>query len=202
MEEQLFPSGTWGRDFVIARTRPRTDRNRAGREVPDFVRILARADETIVNTTPALQTACPTLSAGEYCDVFVDRNVRISATKPILVGHFLMSTDGQTGDPALSFAVPVEQYRTDYTFLTPQEYDEDYVTVVAKTGREVTLDGADIRSGLSPIDNEYSGGFVQVEAGQHTLRCPEGCSVLVYGYSQAVSYLFAGGLDLELISDC
>ncbi|MEZ4468373.1 MAG: hypothetical protein R3F43_29050 [bacterium] len=36
--------------------------------------------------------------------------------------------------------------------------------------------------------------------GQRRLACPTGCGVLVYGYSQAVSYLFAGGLDLERIT--
>ena len=95
----------------------------------------------------------------------------------------------------------MEQYRSDYTFLTPQEYDEDYVSVVAKSGAQVTLDGMDISGLLTAIDGEYVGGAIQVQPGQHTLLCPTKCSVLVYGYSQAVSYLFAGGLDLELISE-
>jgi len=29
--------------------------------------------------------------------------------------------------------------------------------------------------------------------------CPDSCGIEVYGYSEAVSYLFAGGLDLEQI---
>jgi len=38
-----------------------------------------------------------------------------------------------------------------------------------------------------------------VSAGQHRITCPAGCGVLVYGYSDAVSYMFAGGLDLKQI---
>jgi hypothetical protein len=38
-----------------------------------------------------------------------------------------------------------------------------------------------------------------VPAGQHTIHCPDGCGVEVYGYSDAVSYMFAGGLDLRAI---
>ena len=30
-------------------------------------------------------------------------------------------------------------------------------------------------------------------------QCPAGCGVEVYGYSDAVSYMFAGGLDLKQI---
>ena len=101
----------------------------------------------------------------------------------------------------MAFTPPIEQFRTDYTFLTPQEYDEDYITVVAKLNGRVTLDGEDVSENLQPIDDEYRVGVVPVEVGQHTLRCPESCSVLVHGYSRAVSYLFAGGLDLELIND-
>jgi hypothetical protein len=35
--------------------------------------------------------------------------------------------------------------------------------------------------------------------GQHKISCPNGCGLLVYGYSDAVSYMFAGGLDLKKI---
>jgi hypothetical protein len=40
---------------------------------------------------------------------------------------------------------------------------------------------------------------MQVNAGQHVISCPAGCGVEVYGYSDAVSYMFAGGLDLKKI---
>ena len=36
-------------------------------------------------------------------------------------------------------------------------------------------------------------------AGQHKITCPNGCGVVVYGYSDAVSFMFAGGLDLKKI---
>jgi hypothetical protein len=201
IEEQLFPSETWGSRFVLSRTQPRADRTRNGAAGPDFVRILARSEGTTITITPPISNACGVLGAGSYCDLFIDQDVSITASEPILVGHFLTSTDGQKGDPALAFAVPVEQFRSDYTFLTPQEYDEDYVSVVASSGAAVTLDGVDISGQLSPIDADYVGGAIQVQPGQHALLCPTKCSVLVYGYSTAVSYLFAGGLDLELISE-
>ena len=200
MEEQLVPTGTWGEEFVLGLTQPRSDLARGGAVAPDFIRILARADNTQLTVTPSASGGCPVLNAGRHCDLFVTRNTRVTATEPVLMAHFLLSTDGERGDPAMSFTPPVEQFRDDYTFLTPQEYQEDYITVVAKVGGPVTLDGVDILNRLSPIDDQYLVGVVPVEPGQHNLQCSETCSVLVYGFSEAVSYLFAGGLDLELIS--
>ena len=46
----------------------------------------------------------------------------------------------------------------------------------------------------------FSGGRFPLMPGQHRIECPGGCGILVYGFSTAVSYLFAGGLDLEQIT--
>jgi hypothetical protein len=40
---------------------------------------------------------------------------------------------------------------------------------------------------------------VPLSVGTHTINCPLECSVEVYGWSSAVSYLFAGGLNLHTI---
>ena len=47
----------------------------------------------------------------------------------------------------MAFAVPTEQYRSNYTFLTPATYTLNYVNVTAPTGMDgglastITLDG-------------------------------------------------------------
>ena len=142
-----------------------------------------------------------TLAAGEYCDLFADQNTQISADQPILVAQYLLSTDGQVGDPAMAFVAPTEQFRTQYAFLTPQEYDENYATIISRIGAQVILDGQDVSAQLDETLDEQSIGVLSLEPGQHNIECSAGCGVLVYGFSQAVSYLFAGGLDLEPISD-
>ena len=40
---------------------------------------------------------------------------------------------------------------------------------------------------------------VRLPAGRHRIECADGCGVEVGGYDDDVSYLFAGGLDLEQI---
>lgn len=97
-------------------------------------------------------------------------------------------------------SVPVEQYRDRYTFLVPTEYDQQYISVVAQRGDVVSLDGADVSDRFTDFGDRYMGARIPVTPGQRQLTCPGTCGVVVYGYSRAVSYLFAAGLDLEQIT--
>jgi len=200
VEEQLFPASTWGTQFVIARTEPRADRTRGGGSAPDMLRILAQKDSTEITFDPPVLGMCPVLSTGEFCDVFINGDTTISASQPVLVGHLLISTDGQLGDPALAFVAPFEQFRDAYTFLVPDEYAQQYISVSAWGQRDIRVDGVDKSNELTPITGNWFGGRIPVEPGQHVLTCPDKCGLIVYGYSQAVSYLFAGGLDLAAIT--
>ncbi len=196
LEDQIFPNSTWGKVYVVARTETRTT------PVPDMVRVVAQRPNTTVTFNPA-QNGCTTpLNAGQYCDVFVTSDVQVSANEPILVGHYLSSNGGSdpdAGDPSMSFAVPTEQYRNQYTLLVPSQYAENYFSIVSPASGSVTLDGTAVNA-LTPFgDGTFKVGRVQVQAGAHNLVCSEGCGVEVYGWSDAVSYLFAGGLDLEQI---
>jgi hypothetical protein len=196
LEDQIFPNSTWGKIYVVARSQPRTT------AVPDMVRIVAQRANTSVTFTPA-QTGCASaLGVGQYCDVFITGDVHIAATEPILVGHYLTSNGGtqaDAGDPSMAFAVPTEQYRTQYTLLVPMQYNANYFSIVSPATGTVTLDNNPVTQ-LTPFgDGSFKAGRIPVQAGQHNLVCSEGCGVEVYGWSDAVSYLFAGGLDLEQI---
>ncbi|MBV70726.1 MAG: hypothetical protein CMH52_05195 [Myxococcales bacterium] len=200
LEEQLFPASTWGSRFIIARTAPRPDTLRSGRPAPDLVRILAQKDDTAISFEPAIMGLCPSLNRGQFCDIFIDRDTAIDSSKPILVGHILLSTDSRSGDPALAFAAPYEQFRERYTFLVPDEYADQYISIAAWGDRDVRLDGERVSERLTAVTGNWTAGRIRVGPGQHELTCPDKCSVLVHGYSPAVSYLFAGGLDLAAIT--
>jgi hypothetical protein len=196
LEDQLFPASTWGKVYAVGKTQARMT------PAPDLVRVIAQRAGTAVTFTPAVGS-CPTLGVGQFCDVFINGDVEISANEPILVAHYLSSnggTDPDSGDPAISFAVPTEQYRRTYTFLVPQQYTSNFITLVAPSTASVMLDGADVTTQLADFGGgAYKAGRIPVTPGQHKLDCPDTCGVEVYGYSEAVSYLFAGGLDLEQI---
>jgi len=204
IEEMMFPASTWGKDFVVARSMDR------GMSEPDLVRILAQKSGTTISFSPApVEGSCGTLGEGDFCDVKIQADTQITATEPVLIGHYLLSvieSDGLfgfegNGDPSLALAVPYEQYRQSYDFLVPAEYQEQYVSVVAQVGAQVLLDGVDVSAQLADVaGGTFSAARIEVDPGQHKLTCPNStCGIEIYGYSDAVSYLFAGGLDLQQI---
>ena len=201
IEEMMLPTSTWGNEYAIARSKLRTDE-------ADVLRIMAQVDGTTV--TISSSASCPTLAAGAFCEIEISEDVEIVSSEPVLIGHYLKSTIGPdpldpfgsigSGDPSLAIAVPIEQYRSTYSFLVPSEYAKQYISVVATVGATLTLDGSDISSQLTAMGaNGRGAARIEVSPGQHKLNCAGGCGLEVYGYSDAVSYFFAGGLDLEQI---
>jgi hypothetical protein len=202
LEEMLFPNSTWGKTFAIARSKQRTNE-------PDYIRVMAQKAGTVVtfNPTPSATVSgnCGSLGPGQYCDVKIQGDTAITATQPVLVGHYLESaiwSDGLfttvgTGDPSMAIAVPVEQYRMDYTILIPSSYDMNYLSISAPATGAVLVDNQ--MQTLTPFGGTYRSTIVSVNAGQHKIQCPGTCGLMVYGYSNAVSYMFAGGLDLKQI---
>ena len=61
---------------------------------------------------------------------------QITADKKILVAQYMEGQEagGGTGDPAMALAVPVEQYRVEYQFHAPVNYETNYVNVTAPLG--------------------------------------------------------------------
>jgi hypothetical protein len=200
LEEMLFPSSTWGMSFAIARSKQRTNE-------PDVIRILAQRPNTTITFTPSPSAGtCGTLGPGQFCDVKIQDHTELTASQPILVGHYLQaatwysnSSKVGTGDPSMAIDVPSEQFRKSYTLLIPAAYDENYISIAAAATGGVTLDGAPVVLTTFPGGGTHRAAIAPVSAGQHTITCADGCGVLVHGYSDDVSYMFAGGLDLKPI---
>jgi hypothetical protein len=205
LEEMLFPSTTWGKTFAITRSQPRLNE-------PDMLRILAQKPNTTVTFTPAPASgSCGTLQAGQFCEVKVMGDTEMVASEPVLVGHFLEATTWRddpffgtpeyvgSGDPSMAIAVPTEQFRKDYTILVPAQYTNSYISIAAPATGGVDIDGNAVTLTGYPGGSTYRGARIEVAAGQHKITCADGCGITVYGYSDAVSYMFAGGLDLKPI---
>jgi hypothetical protein len=193
MEDSLFPTSTWGKEFAIARSQPR------GAGESDLIRIIAQKPNTMVTFDPAPTGECPMLQPGEWCEVRMGSDTEILATEPILIAHYLVST-GNQADPSMAFDVPLEQFRQTYSFLIPAQYEKNFIALAAPTGAVVMLDGVPVQASLTSFaSGAYSAGRRSVGVGQHKLVCPDGCGVMVMGYSDDVSYMFSAGLDLEQI---
>ena len=203
LEEMMFPTSTWGKTFALARSQSR------GAMEPDRVRIMAQKPGTTLQfLPPPAAGTCGTLAAGQFCDVKIQVDTSIIASEPVLVAHYLQSAlwfdpfgfadPVGEGDPSMAISVPVEQYRTDYAVLVPAQYPKNFLSISAPGTGAVLVDGtAATLTGFA--NGTYRAARIPVTAGQHRIQCPTGCGVEVYGYGDAVSYMFAGGLDLKQI---
>jgi hypothetical protein len=205
LEEMMFPSSTWGKEFAISRSQQRTNE-------PDMLRIVAQKPNTTVTFTPAPASGtCGTLAAGQFCQVKIMGDTEIASTEPILVGHYLEASMWRdnpffgiptwvgSGDPSMAIAVPTEQYRKDYAILVPSQYAKSYMSVSAASTGGVFLDGNAVTLAAFPGGGTHRAARVMLSPGAHKITCPDGCGITVYGYDDAVSYMFAGGLDLKPI---
>jgi len=126
----------------------------------------------------------------------------ITADKPVLVAQYMVGQSypgGSTGDPAFTLAVPILQYRTDYLFHAPANYEAGYVNVIAPTGTAVHLDGAPVSGWTTVGSTGFDVAKVQLDDtgnGDHVVTSALPFGITVYGYGQYTSYWYPGGLDL------
>ncbi len=171
------------------------------------IRIMATEPNTMLTYDPP-QPGAPTTIATAGAFITLESNNEafvIEADKKIQVAEYMLGRGTgpeDEGDPSLSLAVPIDQYRVEYLFHAPLSYDVNFVNVVAPDGATVLLDGAPV-SGLSPIGaSGYSAARVMLTdtiGGNHTIAGTDRFGISVYGYGFATSYWYPGGLDLEPI---
>jgi len=125
-------------------------------------------------------TTCP---SGHVCTCFEPGNCACTAV----------------GDPALILTPPVDQYREEYVFLTPNKYQDDYITVMAPAAATVTLDGNALgASSFTAISGaSWRVARLKVSDGVHRITATEPVGVIVYGYDRDVSYGYPAGLNLS-----
>lgn len=197
LEETMFPLETWGLEAIVPRPR-------AGRASPHVVRVMSAVDGNEVRFEPESVHEPITLARAESFELMTTEHVIVRADKPISVAEFLVGQgeESRVGDPSLSMAIPTEQYRSAYAFLSPSSYDVNYVSVIARAGDEVVLDGVTL-SGFTPIgvgDFEVT-SVPLTRSGAHEVHSAhdQGIGVNVYGFGDYTSYMLPGGLDLRVI---
>ena len=172
------------------------------------MRILAQRAGTVVRFDPAV-TPDATLAAGQIYEFETTQDFRVTASDSIMVGQFLVGQDyaglntsmaESNGDPAFSLAIPTEQFRTDYTFLAPDTYTVTYLNVTATMGQQVMLDGAPV-TGWRPVGaSGMQTARVAIRPGAHQILSSQPFGIVVYGFGSYTSYMYPGGLDLNVIN--
>ena len=197
LQEQLFPVETWRSSFLCIHTPPRGTEN-------DWWRVVADTNGTRITTQPPIAGLDGvTLNAGQFVEVQTALSFELSATAPVLVGQYMVSQQAlgvsrYGGDPSLTLMVPSDQFRTDYVIQVPAGYAQDYLTVVKPVGVELRVNGVAVaESEFTPFGTR-SWAFAHLNRGEGTyqLSAAQPFGLYGYGYDNAVSYGYPGGLNL------
>lgn len=206
IEETVMPAETLGKRHVVARP-PRP----AGGPVGHVVRITGNVDGTTLTYEPSRPTDCPLrLDAGDSVQCLVENDdFMVTGSSEISVATFLLGSEKvdpqeQRGDPSQSLVPPVEQYRKDYVFLAPRDYDLTFAKITSTIPPpELTLDGAPVALAPTPIGASGFGvSYLKLPPSgpKHQLVAAEPIGVEIIGYGSYTSYAYPAGLDLERIA--
>jgi hypothetical protein len=179
--------------------------------VGHIVRMFGNVDGTKLTYVPAKPPLCPsTLEAGEVVDCGpVGGDFEVKGDHEFSVGSFMLGGDqvdpsGGKGDPSLTFTPSIEQFRTKYLFLAPDDYDVSFVDIIGTAAAGPVVDGAPVQAPFQAIGTGPFGVFrVKLGAGQngaHTLTSTSPVGIQVMGYGTKTSYHYPGGLNLKLIA--
>lgn len=160
LEEQIDPLRTAGKRFFAPHAPNRTAAvRRAGAKLlavvpePEYFRVLAVSDRpvTLKTTLPEPDNELHLPGRGAYLDLTVTGDFMLEADQPVMLGAVQASQNAAAvptglpgGDPSFIIVPPIEQYRSDYVFLTPDKYAFDFVTIVADATTQVRLDGVEL----------------------------------------------------------
>jgi hypothetical protein len=161
LEESVFPAEVLGtRYFVTIPTNPR------GNAIGHVVKFVGNVDGTNLTYPSGPPSGAPSMiNAGQVVDLGIVRvDFEVVGDQPFGVMSFQLGSSlndpghltDYHGDPAQSNVYSVEQFRTRYVFLAPDDYDFSFADVVLPDGAVVFLDGASISAPTTPISSGYS----------------------------------------------
>jgi hypothetical protein len=206
LEEQLFPRSSLGTDYVVVRSEGRSH----SAPDPEFFRVMALDDMTDVQPSLAPPDDHFTLAAGSLREMMAMEDFTVRASHPVMVGQFQVSQDSspaETGDPSFELVPPIAQFRTEYIFLVPSGYAEDWLLAAVPSGVDLALDGNAV-----PGCDHAPAGMVAAVA-YDALRCPLGegphtvsatmpFGMVLEGWGPGpVSYGYTAGMEFHPVND-
>lgn len=207
IEESVFPAETLGTRYFVTRPTGPT-----GGAVQHVVKIYGNVDGTALTYPSGPPAGAPSMiNAGQVADLgVVNQDFEVTGTSEFGVGMFMVGGEllggavGEAkGDPSFTLASSVEQYRTKYVFLAPDDYDASYVDIVMPMTAGVTIDGSPVPA-PTPIGGSGFGiaraKLTNANGGHHVLNSSEAVGIQVMGYGSYTSYHYPGGLDLQAIA--
>ncbi len=204
--EQLPPVQAWGKNaFVVPFPQPQFVINY------DIFRVLSAFDGTEVFINGESKGI---INKGQFIEDTFSISKSITASAPILVAAYKCTSNdagsSYLGDPLMMIIPPKEQFIDSVKIMNIQAYElqvdmqfkrvyeQHYITLVAPLTAvtTITLDGNLVSPAqFSPIPNStYYYATISVREGQHTIKAGDKIGVYAYGYGQANSYGYVGGM--------
>jgi hypothetical protein len=216
LEEQIIGLQTWGKNYVASRMPVRS----SGTPDATVWQVLASQDQTTVTFNAAagvtgLPNGPQVLNAGQSIQLSVTGtsanpgDFLVNADKPIFLMEYLTSSQttnapvNLAGDPAMTQAVPVEQFLDSYVVLVPVNWTYDYFILTKPVGATITIDGAQVgQNNFVGVGNpiQWEAGRVAVPDGVHVVKGSAPFGVVVVGYDAYDSYAYPGGLNQKILN--
>jgi len=222
LEEVMFPYETLQKDYLVVP--PNMTGIVSGNRLSapsHFIRVVGTTNGTTLTYDPSPTvisgTASTSVNAGGVVVFETSTPFHLTSTQPVLVSMYMEGSANYNasgnaalnGDPAQSVAVATGQFRDNYTFTAPSNYYINWATLIAPSGKSVTVDTTTIPStsftaiGSSGYgyyhyklcDNSGSPTCTSVSA-NHTASSAAAFGIQVYGYGTDTSYWYPGGLNL------
>jgi hypothetical protein len=128
LEELVPPIEALGARYVVAAP-----------ERFQVVRVVATEADTHLTYDPPMNAPAIIQQAGGWIEVpATEQSFTIASDKKVLVAQYLVGSalaEG-VGDPSMTLAVPVDQFRTQYLFHAPTNYASNHVDVAPAVGME------------------------------------------------------------------
>jgi hypothetical protein len=215
--EQMTPVRTWGANaFLVPYVQP-PDITRSG---SDLFRILAAFNNTEIMLNDKVVA---TLNQGEYYEQDLNQPYKMVASNPVLVAQFKKTSQAQDApkaisDPFMMLLPPKEQYLKSYRVINVQSleaetagnvptgryfkvYTSHYITVTAPNTciGNLKVDGTVVSaSSYYPIPSStYYYAHISVSEGTHTVEANDKFGIFIYGYGDANSYGYTGGMEMK-----
>src|SRR5581483_8682774 len=198
--QQMYPTDTWGKKYVTVPSL--TNSNNVFRIIKS---------DPAANVTLNGATIAATSFVNNFYYEFTDNTTNvIESDEPILVAQYFptQGCDGNSspGDPEMIYLNPVEQTIAAVTLNSMQpagvNINTHYLNIVLKNDAAAIgsfkIDGSSYTS-FKPVpqDNNYVYTQVQTTAGTHNIACDTGFNIIAYGFGNAESYGFSGGMNLK-----
>ncbi len=206
LEETVLPAETLGKQYVVgAPTGPK------GKAVGYVARFYGNVNGTKLTYKPSRPTSCPaSLQGGTVveCGPFTN-SFEVTGDKEFAVSTFLLGQSqyesDRLGDPSQTNIASVEQYRTKYVFLAPDDYPVQYADITAPKDTEIVLDGQPLTAPFEPIGTGDFGIYradltKSGQGGAHSLTSKKPVGVQVIGFGKATSFQYPAGLNLYFLA--